>query len=82
MNHNRQLGIVREKVPEGTALPFSPGSRTAAKADASSPRRTSNPSALYVSSQRNSAFTVMISKRVKKHFKEQLYKSAGDYEDS
>lgn len=39
---------------------------------------TSNPSAVYVSTQRNSAFTVMSSKSVKM----QLCKNAGEYEDS
>ena len=65
VNHNRQLGIVREKVPKGNAFSFSSGGRTAPMAHASSSHCASNPSALSVSSQRNSALTVMTSKCVK-----------------
>lgn len=70
VNHNRQLGIVREKVPKGAALFFLEKQQWHT--------HTSNPSALYVSTQRNSAFTVMFSKCVKR----QIHKNAGEYEDN
>lgn len=72
VNHNRHLGIVREKVPKGAAIFFLATRKTAMHI------HTSNPSAVYVSTQRNSAFTVMSSKSVKI----QLCKNAGEYEDS